>query len=205
MNSALGKYVILCSDCMEFMKGTEAGVFDCVITDPPYAGFGMGASPEEYSNAFLPFVSEMLRCTKGEMNDKRIAISQPGRKMDLLNAKLPAMNFLRIQNAFEDGRGEDALFLIRNPLNMTDREAEHWAEIPATTHPNQRDVNKMAPLIKVMSKPGDIILDPFCGSGAIGLAAVLLGRNFVGVELMEERARDANSRFEALGAPRLAI
>ena len=63
----------------------------------------------------------------------------------------------------------------------------------------------MAVVVKMMTKPGDTVLDPFCGSAAIGLAAVLLGRDFIGVELGEERAEDAENRLQALGASRLEI
>lgn len=63
----------------------------------------------------------------------------------------------------------------------------------------------MASLIKMMSNLGDTILDPFCGSGAIGLAAVLLGRNYVGVELNAARVEDARQRFLAVGSESITL
>lgn len=37
-------------------------------------------------------------------------------------------------------------------------------------------------LLKVTSKPGDVILDPFCGTGTTGVVALKLGRNFIGID-----------------------
>lgn len=45
------------------------------------------------------------------------------------------------------------------------------------------------------SRPGDLVLDPFCGAGTTGLAADRLGRDFVGVELNPEYAAMAERRL----------
>jgi DNA modification methylase len=49
--------------------------------------------------------------------------------------------------------------------------------------------------IKAGCKPGGTVLDPFCGTGTTGLAALDLGRRFTGIEL--------NPAFAALAAERL--
>ena len=142
----------------------------------------------------------MLRCVRGRPDEKRIAISQPaGKKMELLHSNLPATHFVTIPDAFADNRGADANFLVRHPINMSHRDAETWVNLPNSSHPNERNVNKMAALVKMMTLPGETVMDPFCGSGAIGLASVMLGRNYIGLELMEDRANDAKGRFQSLG------
>ncbi len=50
--------------------------------------------------------------------------------------------------------------------------------------------------IKAGSRNGDTVLDPFCGSGTTGVAALLLGRRFVGIELNEDYAAMAERRIE---------
>lgn len=50
-------------------------------------------------------------------------------------------------------------------------------------------------LIKSFSAPGDLVLDPFCGSGQTGLAALRLLRRFVGFEVKEEYVQLANKRL----------
>jgi len=50
-------------------------------------------------------------------------------------------------------------------------------------HPCQKPVKVAKVWIAYLSKPGDIILDPFTGSGTFCLAAVKLGRKFIGIEI----------------------
>lgn len=196
-----GSYVILEGDCLDVMASMDAGSIDCVITDPPYSGFGF--TNENYFGVFSRFFEKMSRCAAGDA--KRIAISQPKIRLMKFSKMVRSTRVVQIPDAFVDRRGEGALFLLANPLLTEPQAPENWSNIPDSTHPNQRDVNKMAVIVKMMSNPGDTILDPFAGSGAIGLAAVLLGRNFVGIELFQDRASDAISRFDAVGASRLEI
>lgn len=48
------------------------------------------------------------------------------------------------------------------------------------------------------SNPGDTVVDQFMGTGTVGVVATRLGRNFIGVELMEDRFAVAQSRIETL-------
>jgi len=50
------------------------------------------------------------------------------------------------------------------------------------THPTQKPVSLMQWLIKTYSNEGDIVFDPFMGSGSTGVACVNTGRRFIGVE-----------------------
>lgn len=52
--------------------------------------------------------------------------------------------------------------------------------------------------IRLMTKEGDVVVDPFLGSGTTALAAVKLGRQFLGIEQNEEYVRLAESRIAAL-------
>jgi len=55
-------------------------------------------------------------------------------------------------------------------------------------------------IIKIASQPGDLVMDPFTGSGTTAVVAHALGRNFTGFEIDEKyaeiaRKRVADSRF----------
>jgi site-specific DNA-methyltransferase (adenine-specific) len=51
--------------------------------------------------------------------------------------------------------------------------------------------------IKTTTHPGDLVFDPFIGSGTTGLVAKQLGRNFIGFELCPEFAKQAQLRIES--------
>jgi len=50
-------------------------------------------------------------------------------------------------------------------------------------HPTQKPVTLMAWLLEQYTKPEDVILDPFMGSGTTGVACVQTGRSFIGCEI----------------------
>ncbi len=52
--------------------------------------------------------------------------------------------------------------------------------------------------IKLFTKPGDIVLDPFIGSGTTALAALQLGRHFVGIDISNEYAELSNERISEI-------
>jgi len=69
--------------------------------------------------------------------------------------------------------------------------------IPAAKqHPTEKCVELAAHFIKLHTEPGDTVLDPFMGSGSTGVAALSLGRRFIGVELDEHWADYAMKRLQ---------
>ncbi|MCD1266931.1 hypothetical protein B5M44_21885 [Shinella sumterensis] len=54
-----------------------------------------------------------------------------------------------------------------------------------TGHPTEKPVYLMAEYIRNSSQPGDFVLDPFMGSGSTAIAALNLGRKFIGIEIHE--------------------
>jgi DNA modification methylase len=49
-------------------------------------------------------------------------------------------------------------------------------------HPTVKPIELMRRMIRLVSRPGHTIIDPFLGSGTTGVAAILEGRNFIGIE-----------------------
>jgi modification methylase len=65
-------------------------------------------------------------------------------------------------------------------------------------HPTQKPEALIARLLMASSKPGDVVLDPFFGSGTTGAVAKRLGRNFVGIEREQDYIDAATARIEAV-------
>jgi DNA modification methylase len=64
-------------------------------------------------------------------------------------------------------------------------------------HPTVKPIELMKYLIKLITPPGGTVLDPFCGSGSTGCAAVELGRPFIGCELDPKYVEIAQRRIGA--------
>jgi modification methylase len=65
-------------------------------------------------------------------------------------------------------------------------------------HPTQKPEALIARVLLASSKPGDVVLDPFFGSGTTGAVAKRLGRNFVGIEREQDYIDAARARIEAV-------
>jgi len=61
--------------------------------------------------------------------------------------------------------------------------------------PNQKPLAIIEPFIEAHTEIGDLVADPFCGSGSVGHAAISLGRNFVGQDLFIEAVRTTRQRL----------
>jgi site-specific DNA-methyltransferase (adenine-specific) len=60
------------------------------------------------------------------------------------------------------------------------------AERGGKPHPSTKPLPLMLELVELFSNVGELILDPFCGSGSTGAAALRSGRRFIGVEMQEQ-------------------
>lgn len=65
-------------------------------------------------------------------------------------------------------------------------------------HPTQKPLGVLMRLLQASTKPNDWVLDPFSGSGTTGIAANLLGRKYLGLEIEEEFLAMSKARREEL-------
>ncbi len=66
------------------------------------------------------------------------------------------------------------------------------------THPTQKPESLLARVLQAASQPGDLVLDPFFGTGTTGAVAKRLGRSFIGIERDKTYAAAARARIAAV-------
>jgi len=71
-----------------------------------------------------------------------------------------------------------------------------WRYTTNALHPTQKPVGALLPLIMAFSRIGDVVLDPFAGSGSTAAAAAMLGRHYIAIELSSEYAAIATHRLQ---------
>lgn len=71
------------------------------------------------------------------------------------------------------------------------------AGLEKTEHPTQKSLKLMRKIIEIHTNKNDLILDPFMGSGSTGVAALDLGRRFIGIENDEKYFKIALERLES--------
>lgn len=86
---------------------------------------------------------------------------------------------------------------LTHPSNIwTDISIPFWSMPENTNHPTQKPEKLIAKLILASSNSGDVVFDPFLGSGTTAVTAKKLGRRFIGIEREKEYAALALRRLE---------
>ena len=106
---------------------------------------------------------------------------------------------------YRDGSGkpkdwqkeEKAKYRLTHPSNLwTDISIPFWSMPENTEHPTQKPEKLLAKIILASSRKGELVFDPFMGSGTTSVVAKKLGRNYVGIERDEYYACLAEKRLE---------
>ena len=99
--------------------------------------------------------------------------------------------------------GEQGNFRLTHPSNLwTDITIPFWSMPENTDHPTQKPEKLVAKLILASSDEGDMILDPFVGSGTTSVVAKKLGRRYCGIEMDREYSLLAEKRLRAADGDR---
>ena len=65
-------------------------------------------------------------------------------------------------------------------------------------HPTVKPVHLMSWLVRLVSKRGDVVLDPLAGSFTTGVACKMLGRSFIGIEQDEKYCKIGKARMNGV-------
>lgn len=88
-------------------------------------------------------------------------------------------------------------FRDTHPSNLwTDITIPFWSMPENTAHPTQKSEKLIAKLILASSNPGDVVFDPFVGSGTSSVVAKKLGRKYLGIDRNEEYCLLTERRLE---------
>lgn len=185
----IGGAVLIHGDCKVVMPVLK-GYYDAIITDPPY---GIGYNPSSTyrgkwkdvkgivgdDKPFDPAHLLGLVDTVVLFGANHYASRLPNSRHWFVWDKRPGMktmSFSDCELAWCSVPGPARMIRhVWSGANRGDERGQHW-------HPTQKPVAVMRQIIEAVSKPGDVILDPYMGSGTTGVAAVQAGRRFVGVE-----------------------
>lgn len=206
---------ILHGDCINLMQRLPSGSVDFILTDPPYLVRYRDRSGRTIANddnaAWLkPAFAEMYRALK----PGGLAVSFYGwNEVDVFMAAWKTAGFRIVghlvftkdyasSHRYLGHTHEQAYLLAKGnaPLPVrTIPDVMPWAYTGNRLHPTQKPLLPLDMLVRTFSRPGDLVLDPFCGSGSTLVAARNAGRDFLGIELDADHHYTASLR--TYGAP----
>jgi site-specific DNA-methyltransferase (adenine-specific) len=195
------------------LKHFRSDFFDMVLTDPPYiVGYkdrsGRRVANDDNDAWLRPSFSEIFRVLKRDsLCVSFYGWTQTDRFFDAWKAAgfrivghitfpkryTSTTRLLRYQH-------ESAYLLAKGnpptPQNVIGDVIDWGSYTGNKLHPTQKPLSILLPLIQSFTKPGDTVLDPFCGSGSTLAASLLCGRKSVGIDLSETNAQIAAGRME---------
>jgi site-specific DNA-methyltransferase (adenine-specific) len=155
---------------------TEDGSTNFAMTPGPRGGSELGLWPsnvlidegvDDLFDEHKPGMSRFFYCTKASQDERHFGVTSPPKPVG-------------------DGRKKS----IANPY-------QRGKKPKANTHTTIKPIDLMRWLVRLTTPVGGIVLDGFAGSGTTGIACVLEGRDFVGIELEEEYCNIAEQRIQA--------
>lgn len=202
----IGDATLYLGDCREILP--TLGKVDAVISDPPY---GMGLDTD--------FSGFNGWSGKGHAYEKVIGDDEPFDPRPWLDAapvcilwganhyssKLPDSGGWLVFNKRGDGKPSEICFgdcelAWANRLQSVRMYSQVWHGVSRWAsegrhHPTQKSIGLMQWCIKQAGDPS-LILDPYMGSGTTGVAALSLGRKFIGIEIEPKYFEIACERIE---------
>ena len=202
-------------DCMEFMKGIPDNYFDLVITDPPYGinmtsdGFGgsKNADKTDYTKVedwdketpSKEVFDEIRRISKnqiifgGNYFTDKLPVSQCWVVWDKRCGVTPERTYADCELIWTSFKCSSRMIRFVWDGFIQDQENKIRDK---RYHPTQKPLEVIRKLISRFTEKGNLIFDPFAGSGSTLIASNQKGLNFVGCEINKGYCDIINERFK---------
>ena len=186
----IGDATLYLGDCRDILP--TLGKVDAVVTDPPY-GVDFAEWDGEAAMDWLPMARDLAPSVFVTTGIKNLHDWQAP---DWIAAYSYPNGFKRAMGGGFNS-WEPVLIYGRNTLQLDHKQFPAVASEKVDGHPCPKPLAPFKWLISEATQPGDIVLDPFMGSGTTGVACLLLGRAFVGIERDPSYFQIACRRLEA--------
>lgn len=209
--------VIYHADCRDILPLIEPGSIDLVLTDPPY-GVDFDTDFTRFTGGVSASFSTHAKVHDDDVDFDPALITNTFARAILFGAnvfsdRLPTGSWIvwdkrspgGSKNVMSDGEVAwkswgHGVYIYAHTWDGFNRASERGT----AHHPTQKPVSLMRWIVNKWSKHGDLILDPYMGSGPIAKACADTGRRYIGIELEERYCEIAAKRLQQSVLPMFA-
>ena len=198
-------------NCIDVMRQMPANSVDFILTDPPYLVNYRDSSGRTIQNdANADWLKPAMREAYRVLKQDRVAIMFYGwTKVDAFFDAWKDAGFQPVghlvfrktyssKSRFLSYQHEQAYLLAKGRPPLPKQPLSDVIDMPYSgnkLHPTQKPVEALAPLVRSFTLQGELVLDPFAGSGSSCAAALLTDRKYSGIELDSEYFHQASERI----------
>ena len=184
---------IIQGDCLEVMKGIEGNSVDLVLTDPPYPDYHIDLF--NYKEGLLEPLNK-LDCKQLIFWSAKSEFPLDYSAIHIWNKQVGCGS--QYERIFE--RNGQFNYKVYSSHFINSPVASLMCRDIFTGHKSQKPLKLIIELIKEYTKEGDLILDPFLGSGTTAVACIKTNRHYIGIELLQQYVDISNKRIDAENA-----
>ncbi len=178
---------IICADCLDILKQLPDKCVDLVLTDPPY---GKGCEDGKACRTGGTWAAKYGRKIAGwdapPLPEVFAEIFRVSRQQIIWGGNYFPLPPTRCFNVWKKPISENfTMAMCEYAWTSFDKNAKFWEFCPQDAsrfHPTQKPVPLFSRQLEEYSKPGDLVLDCFSGSGTTAVACHLTGRRFICIE-----------------------
>ena len=207
------------NDCLEILKNIKNESIDLIVTDPPYViGYEKGRDDVLYDNQKIenelnikwisPVIKELYRILKTNSGGY---LFSSFKSVDLFKKELE--KYFKIENiliwkknnfSFPNKNKfnyiyEIIYFISKGDIKInykSDHDVLEFRKVQKLSHVTEKPIYLLEYLIGSLGRPGDVVIDPFMGSGSTGVSAKRLNRGFIGIEINDHYFEIAEKRIK---------
>ena len=207
---------IILGDSVVTLHAIPAGSVDLMVTDPPYLvnyrdRSGRCSQNDDNPSGVLPVFEPMSRTMKA--NSYAIwfagwsALPQFSQSWEAAGLRIVGQfvwaKDYASRKGFAEYRHETAYLLAKGRPAKPSRPLPSvlkWVYSGNRAYPTEKALDILTLLIRCFSKPGDLVCDPFSGSGSTSVASALTGRRYLGIDIDAEHVATARTRLAGVEA-----
>lgn len=196
---------LICGDCLSELKKMADKSVDVVLTDPPYNeninynSYDDKKSKNTYQSWCVDWFAECQRIASVvcfSPGAKNVGMWYNIKNPDWICCWYKPSAMSRGMLGFSNW---EPMLLYGNPKMRNGCDVVVAPIIPdkflGKKHPCPKPLKWALGFIKLLAKKGDTVLDPFMGSGTVGVACLLMGRKYIGVDIDENYVKLTEQRM----------